>query len=133
MKTELFSSLSKFKQNKTFMLQDLLDNYGIFGDALVTDIHYHNGYDFFNNTFGHQTLKISISCFNKNRNYDQELITIYCDEVSRFIYEKWDGMIYEALLKEENGEFILDFAHESSHPYFIVKCKKITYEVIAQK
>ncbi|OIV41597.1 hypothetical protein [Flavobacterium johnsoniae] len=115
------------------MLQDLINNYGDFGDALITEIHYYNGYDFFNNTFGSQTLKISISCFNKNRNYDQELITIYCDEVSRFIYEKWDGMIFEALLKEENGEFILDFAHESSHPYFIVKCKKITYEVVAQK
>ena len=82
------------------MLQKLIDDYQDFHDALITEINYFNGYNFSENSFESTTLKITISCFNVNRNYDRDLITIYCENINSFIYEKWDGMIFETLIKE---------------------------------
>lgn len=115
------------------MIQKLIDNYQDFHDALITEINYFNGYNFQEDSFEETNLKITISCFNVKRNYERDLIIIYCESVNSFIYEKWDGMIFEADIKEENGEITLDFSKENIRDYFLVKCKKLTYKIINQK
>lgn len=115
------------------MIIQLINNYNDFHDSLVTNINYYNGYNFSTNSFEENSLEISLSCYNINREYKRDLITIYCTGINNFIYEKWDGMIFETLMKEENGEIILDFASETDHDYFSVKCQKLTYTILEQE
>lgn len=115
------------------MIKNLIENYHDFHDALITEISYFNGYNFFANSFEMTTLKVIISCFNIKREYKNDLIEINCEGIRSFIYEKWDGMIFETFIKEENGEITLDFSRENVRDLFVVKCQKVSYRVLEQK
>ncbi|KAA9345793.1 hypothetical protein [Adhaeribacter soli] len=92
------------------MLKEIIDNYESFGDALITEVRYKSDYDYTGQPEGSTDLvEIKISCFNKNRDYERESIQIICNDIVHFNFKKYGGMVNQALLKEDDGVFTLDF------------------------
>lgn len=42
------------------------------------------------------------------------------------------GVIFETMIKKEGDKIITDFFYENNHPYFLVICEKVSYEVLEQ-
>ena len=129
------------------MLKQIINDYEDFGDALITDVKYYSGFDYSTLKFSEESLEITISCGNKNKDYDSELITIYCTQITHLSLKKYNGMIFMAYLNEEESEITMDFFPELlSNPNgggligkpnlnsdCIIKCRAIDYKVIDSK
>ncbi len=128
------------------MLNQLIDNYGDFGDALITEFTYRSNID--KNTLevkNNDEVELYISCFNKKRNYERNLIQVICRDIIYYNFHQIEGMIFQALLNNVNGIIVLDFfpelqsnpngygliSKEKSDSDCIIKCKEVNYIVIS--
>lgn len=131
------------------ILKQIENNYSDFGDALITNFEYVSGYNFENKSIQKEEIIITISCFNINKPLGEsnELITIKCSDISYLNLKKYNAMIYKALLKKDENEYVLDFfpellnaedgngliGKESLDSICIVKCNRIEFKIIAEK
>lgn len=128
------------------MIGELIANYGGFHDALVLNFEYKTNIDLSNDTFtnGINEIILVISCFNQFKDYKRETIKINFTEIDNFKYIKYDGMVYDTLIKKENDFTIIDFNPEflstDENGKFIlginpnselqIKFKNLFYEII---
>lgn len=127
------------------MLKNLVENYEYFGDALITEIHYRSNFSYQDSAkSGKNEVDIFISCFNRNRDYERDLIKITCIDLKSLKIQKPERIIFGALMKEEDGIITLDFfpiietvseegefiLSENIESECIVKCNKLVYHVI---
>lgn len=93
------------------MIEQLINNYSDFGDALVLNVEYKTNINLSNNSFkdGIKEVIIIISCFNHLREFEREIIKIQLTEVEEFRYIKFDGMIMDTFVHKENEFFVIDF------------------------
>lgn len=115
------------------MIEKIKQFYGDFHDAVITEVNYFNGYNFSDNIFEETVLTVKISCLNLSRSFgSRDLIALQFRNVEKFIFEKNDGVIFETMIKKEGDKIITDFFYENNHPYFLVICEKVSYEVLEQ-
>jgi hypothetical protein len=127
------------------MLKKLIEDYEDFGDALITEIHYKSNFNYQDVLkSGKHEVDIVISCFNRNRDYERDLIKITCIDVKSLNIHKSETMIFGALMKEEEGIITLDFfpilntvtdegeyiLTENIESHCIVKCSEVIYKVL---
>ncbi|MNQ96316.1 hypothetical protein D3C85_1119130 [compost metagenome] len=127
------------------MLKNLIENYEDFGDALITEIHYKSNFNYQNVVkSGKHEIDILISCFNRNRDYERDLIKITCIDIKSLKIQKSESMIFGALMKEEEGIITLDFfpildtvtdegdfiLGENIESDCIIKCREVIYKVL---
>lgn len=127
------------------MLKNLIENYEDFGDALITEIHYKSNFNYQNVVkSGKHEIDILISCFNRNRDYERDLIKITCIDIKSLKIQKSESMIFGALMKEEEGIITLDFfpildtvtdegdfiLRENIESDCIIKCREVIYKVL---
>lgn len=128
------------------VLEQIENNYSDFGDALITNFEYVSGYNFENKSIQKEEIIITISCFNINKPFGEsnELITLKCSDISYLNLKKYSGMIYQALLKKNENEYVLVFfpellsaedgsgliIKENLDSICIVKCNHIEFKII---
>lgn len=128
------------------MLNQLIDNYGDFGDALITEFTYRSAID--KNTLtvkNNSEITLFISCFNERKNHERNVIQVICRDIIYYNFHQIEGMIFQAFLNNINGIIVLDFFPElQSNPNgngliskeklnsdCIIKCKEVSYVVIS--
>ena len=122
-----------------------MKNYEDFGDALITEIHYRSNFNYQDVAeCGKHEIDIFISCSNRNRDHERDLIKITCIDLKSLKIQKSERMIFGALMKDEEGIITLDFfpiietvtdegkfiLSENIESDCIVKCKEVIYKVI---
>ncbi|UPT69348.1 MAG: hypothetical protein M0D53_08920 [Flavobacterium sp. JAD_PAG50586_2] len=127
------------------MIEQLINNYGNFHDAIVLNVEHKTNIDLTNNKFktGIQEVILVISCFNQFKDYEKNIIKIKFTEVEEFRYIKYDGMIIDSFKERENDSFIIDFdpiitsnkagdliTKQNSESMLSIKFKDIFYEII---
>ncbi|KQX13588.1 hypothetical protein [Flavobacterium sp. Root420] len=127
------------------MFKNLIEDYEDFGDALITEIHYKSNFNYQDVAkSGNHEVDILISCFNRNRDYERDLIKITCIGIKSIKIQKSERMIFGALMKEEEGIITLDFfpivdtvtdkgeyvLRENIESECIVKCNEVIYKVL---
>lgn len=127
------------------MFKELIEDYEDFGDALITEIHYKSNFNYQDVTkSGNHEVDILISCFNRNRDYERDLIKVTCIDIKCLKIQKSETMIWGAFIKEEEGIITLDFfptidtvtdegkyiLSENTESDCIVKCSKVIYKVL---
>lgn len=127
------------------MLQQLIDNYEDFHDALIIEVRYNSNYNYSNRQQDRpDEVEIFISCFNASRDYERDLIKIVCRNIIHFNFRKYGGMIFQAFLKNDGGTYVLDFypalignpngkgliSEENLSSECIIKCKEVEYSII---
>ena len=136
---------AKINSKKMNLLNELTENYGDFHDALITNFEYHSGFNFEDKTFEKGQIKVTLSCFNKNKEFKEsnELITITCSEITYLNMREYGRMIFQALLIKNKDEYTLDFypdllssksgngfiGKEKLDSDLIIKCKIIEYRI----
>ncbi|WP_162533645.1 hypothetical protein [Dokdonia sp. Dokd-P16] len=134
----------KLNSKKMNLLSEIADNYGDFHDALITNFEYNSGFKFEDHSCGKGQIKITLSCFNRNKEFkdSNELITITCSDISYLNMREYGAMIIQALLIKNKDEYTLDFypellsksgngliAKEKLDSDLIIKCKIIEYRI----
>lgn len=131
------------------IINQIENDYGDFGDALIVNTEYFSGYNYNNKSFHEETLTIMISCFNIKKAYGEsnELISLKFSGISYLNLKKYHGMIYQALLeKDNNNDYVIDFfpeliankdqngltSKENYDSICIVKCKRIEFKLLAE-
>jgi hypothetical protein len=127
------------------MFKNLIEDYEDFGDALITEVHYKSNFNYQDVVkSGKEEVDILISCFNRNRDYERDLIKITCIDIKSLKIQKSERMIFGALMKEEEGIITLDFfpiidtvtdegefiLRENIESHCIVKCSEVIYKVL---
>jgi hypothetical protein len=127
------------------MIEQLINNYGDFGDALVVNVEYKTNVDLSNNSFkdGTKEVIVIISCFNLLKEFEREIIKIQLTEVEEFRHIKYDRMIMDTFVEKENDSFVIDFdpiittdksgewiTKKNLNSGLSIKFKKLHYEII---
>jgi hypothetical protein len=127
------------------MIEQLINNYGDFGDALVLNVEYKTNVDLSNNSFkdGTKEVIVIISYFNHLKEFEREIIKIQLTEVEEFRHIKYDGMIMDTFIEKENDSFVIDFdpiittdksgewiTKKNLNSGLSIKFKKLLYEII---
>ena len=93
------------------MTEKLIENYQDFGDAIILNVEYKSNIDLSNNNFknGISEAIIIISCFNRLKENEREIIKIKFSEIDEFRFIKYDRMIMDTYFGKENDHYIIDF------------------------
>ncbi len=125
------------------MLKEIIEKYGDFHDALISEINYkcHDEYIYPDN----RILEVILRCQNFE-NGEYEIVKLMFKHVRKYSFsEEFSGsslLIYSALLKKEEDIIIFDFfaiiygdwlLKENPNSNFIIKCKEVSYEVLSQE
>ena len=118
------------------MLNEIINKFENFSDALVSEIKYNYALD-------RKDAEVTIKCMNRLNDYNWEIIKLFFIDVVYFRFYENDKttstIINSALLKNENDLIIIDFfplifggsnlkINENSD--FIIYCKRIEYTSI---
>lgn len=89
------------------MLDEIVDTYERFSDALILDIHYANS------THDGRSLDMTIRCMNKHKDYEWDTVKISFMGISRFRFIEEERtsstLINSALLRSEQDKIVIDF------------------------
>ncbi len=120
------------------MLEELKDNYNCFHDSIITNINYgciEDGYT------EKRNLTIKLTSINILTDV-LEIIKIHFYDIVSFKFKEENQsafVVFKALLTKDNDLIIFDFSpdiygdsilKENPNSEFIIKCRKVTYEVI---
>lgn len=127
------------------MTEKLIENYQDFGDAIILNVEYKSNIDLSKNTVknGISEAIIIISCFNRLKENEQEIIKIKFSEIEEFRFIKYDRMIMDTYVGKENEYYIIDFDpiidtdkngewinKENLNSELSIKFKTLNYEII---
>lgn len=116
------------------MLNEIVDKYENFSDALVLEIIYNN------KSLENKYIEVILRCMNKLNGYEFEIVKLSFFDIISFQFKELENQcsnfISSALLKKENDIIIFDFFPlqygnsdliESIDSDFKIKCKKVIF------
>ena len=128
------------------MIERLIKDYDEFHDALILNFEYKTNIDLGDEKFKQDVEEIIlvISCFNFEKDFIRETVSIVFKDVVDFRYKKFEGMVINLLVEKENDNFIFDFdptilsveidgkfiLERNLNSYLSIKFKNLAYEII---
>jgi hypothetical protein len=126
------------------MTEKLIENYQDFGDGIILNVEYKSNIDLSNNNFknGISEVIIIISCFNRLKENEREIIKIKFSDIEEFRFIKYDRMIMDTYFSKENEYYIIDFDpiidtdkngewinKKNLNSELLIKFKNLNYEI----
>ena len=118
------------------MINEIINKYEKFSDALISEINYKS-------SIQSRNIEVIINCMNSQKDYEWETIKLIFMDVLFFKFSENENssstLINSALLKEEKDFILLDFfpqifgnynLKENVNSDFIIKCKILKYELL---